>query len=115
MPGDRAWLERAAARKPEDLIVRIGLANLAKHEGDIAAAKRALRLLPETGSVVLHARAANLAGIPGIAFPVGHDSKNLPIGMQLLGQHFQEQILVEVTHAYQQHTSWHQHKPNLKW
>jgi len=58
---------------------------------------------------------ANLAGIPGIAFPVGHDSENLPIGMQLLGQHFQEQMLVEVAHAYQQHTSWHQHKPNLKW
>jgi len=58
---------------------------------------------------------ANLAGIPGIAFPVGHDSNNLPIGMQLLGQHFQEKRLVEVTHAYQQLTPWHQQKPNLKW
>ncbi|MEN8173174.1 MAG: amidase family protein, partial [Chloroflexota bacterium] len=58
---------------------------------------------------------ANLAGIPGIAFPVGHDRKNLPIGMQLLGENFQEKLLLEITHTYQQHTTWHQHKPSLKW
>lgn len=57
---------------------------------------------------------ANLAGIPGIAFPVGHDSSNLPIGMQLLGSHFQEKRLVEIAHVYQQHTTWHQQKPDLK-
>ncbi len=57
---------------------------------------------------------ANLAGIPGIAFPVGYDNNNLPVGMQLLGPHFQEKRLVEIAHAYQQKTSWHQQKPPLR-
>ena len=56
----------------------------------------------------------NLAGIPGIAFPVGYDENNLPIGMQLLGPHFQEKRLVEITHVYQQHTPWHKQKPQLR-
>ncbi len=57
---------------------------------------------------------ANLAGIPGIAFPVGFDDKNLPVGMQLLGPHFQEKRLLKIAHAYQQQTPWHQHKPPIR-
>ncbi len=34
---------------------------------------------------------ANLAGIPGLAFPVGFDSASLPVGMQLMGPHFKEE------------------------
>jgi aspartyl-tRNA(Asn)/glutamyl-tRNA(Gln) amidotransferase subunit A len=56
---------------------------------------------------------ANLAGIPGIAFPVGFDSQQLPIGMQLLGPHLSEDLLFRVCHAYQQLTDWHAHKPAL--
>lgn len=67
LPTDRGRLELAVARKPEDLLLRIGLASVAKHEGDIAAAKRALTLLPETGSVALHAYAANLTGVLHLA------------------------------------------------
>lgn len=56
---------------------------------------------------------ANLAGVPGLAFPVGFDNANLPIGMQLMGRHFQEDLLIKVTHAYQQVTDWHQRQPEL--
>lgn len=56
---------------------------------------------------------ANLAGIPGIAFPVGFDTQGLPIGMQLMGAHFGEEILLQATHAYQQITDWHLHSPRL--
>lgn len=56
---------------------------------------------------------ANLAGIPGIAFPVGFDLNSLPIGMQLLGPHLSEGLLFRVCHAYQQLTDWHQESPEL--
>lgn len=56
---------------------------------------------------------ANLAGIPGLAFPVGFDSQGLPIGMQLMGPHFREDVLFQVTHAYQQITDWHRRVPAL--
>jgi aspartyl-tRNA(Asn)/glutamyl-tRNA(Gln) amidotransferase subunit A len=56
---------------------------------------------------------ANLAGVPGLAFPVGFDSEGLPVGMQLMAPHFQENSLFQATHAYQQVTDWHSRKPTL--
>lgn len=55
----------------------------------------------------------NLAGVPGLSFPVGFDQDNMPIGMQLMGPHYREEILFEVAHAYQQTTDWHLRKPAL--
>ena len=54
---------------------------------------------------------ANLAGIPGITFPVGFDSHCLPIGIQLMGAPFQEEKLIRTAHAYQMVTDWHTRKP----
>jgi aspartyl-tRNA(Asn)/glutamyl-tRNA(Gln) amidotransferase subunit A len=56
---------------------------------------------------------ANLAGIPGLAFPVGFDQTNLPIGMQLMGAPFSEALLLKTCHAYQQMTDYHSRKPAL--
>jgi aspartyl-tRNA(Asn)/glutamyl-tRNA(Gln) amidotransferase subunit A len=56
---------------------------------------------------------ANLAGVPGIAFPVGFDSGQLPIGMQLMGPHFGEEALFKTAHAYQKVTDWHNQYPAL--
>ncbi len=56
---------------------------------------------------------ANLAGVPGLAFPVGFDSLGLPVGMQLMGAHFREDVLFRIAHAYQQMTDWHLRKPVL--
>jgi aspartyl-tRNA(Asn)/glutamyl-tRNA(Gln) amidotransferase subunit A len=50
---------------------------------------------------------ANLAGVPGLAFPVGFDAAGLPVGMQLMGRHFNEAMLFRLAHAYQQVTDWH--------
>jgi len=55
---------------------------------------------------------ANLAGVPGVSFPVGFDRVGLPIGMQLMGAHFQEHLILEVVHTYQQATDWHRHQPD---
>ena len=56
---------------------------------------------------------ANLAGIPGITFPVGFDKQGLPVGMQLMGQNYREDVLFKTAHAYQQVTRWHTHRPVL--
>ena len=55
----------------------------------------------------------NLAGVPGLAFNVGFDSNSLPIGMQLMGPHFKEEVLFKTAHAYQQVTDWHKRFPAL--
>ncbi len=56
---------------------------------------------------------ANLAGVPGLSFPVGFDADGLPVGMQLMGRHFHEDVLFRMAHAYQQATDWHRRKPNM--
>ncbi|MBI1739902.1 MAG: Asp-tRNA(Asn)/Glu-tRNA(Gln) amidotransferase subunit GatA [Candidatus Koribacter versatilis] len=45
---------------------------------------------------------ANLAGIPGISVPCGENHEKLPIGLQLLGRHFDEATMLRVAHAYEQ-------------
>jgi len=56
---------------------------------------------------------ANLAGVPGLAFPVGFDRQGLPVGMQLMGPHFREEQLFQTTFAYQAVTGWHRRAPEM--
>ncbi len=56
---------------------------------------------------------ANLAGIPALSLPCGHDSAGLPIGMQLMGPWLAEDRLLRVAHQYQQHTEHHTRRPPL--
>jgi aspartyl-tRNA(Asn)/glutamyl-tRNA(Gln) amidotransferase subunit A len=56
---------------------------------------------------------ANLAGIPGISIPCGFSEGGLPIGLQLLGKHFDETALLQTADAYQQVTNWHLKTPPL--
>jgi len=56
---------------------------------------------------------ANLAGVPALAFPTGFDSSELPIGMQLMGKHFDEATLFKLAYVFQQHTNWHLKTPVL--
>ncbi|RGT06455.1 Asp-tRNA(Asn)/Glu-tRNA(Gln) amidotransferase subunit GatA [Dorea formicigenerans] len=44
----------------------------------------------------------NLAGLPGISIPVGKDSKGLPIGMQLIGDCFQEKKIIQAAYTFEQ-------------
>jgi aspartyl-tRNA(Asn)/glutamyl-tRNA(Gln) amidotransferase subunit A len=45
---------------------------------------------------------ADLAGIPGISIPCGETKDKLPIGLQVLGKHFDESMILRVAHAYEQ-------------
>jgi aspartyl-tRNA(Asn)/glutamyl-tRNA(Gln) amidotransferase subunit A len=56
---------------------------------------------------------ANLAGVPGISFPVGFDAQELPVGMQLMAPHMGEKHLFRAANAYQDHTDWHLHRPRI--
>ena len=54
---------------------------------------------------------ANLAGIPGLSMPAGFVD-GLPVGVQLLGNYFQEGRLLNVAHQYQQVSDWHKQAPS---
>ena len=57
---------------------------------------------------------ANLAGIPGISIPCGFSKEGLPIGMQILGKHFEEKKLLQIAYAFERETDFHVKKPVLK-
>ncbi|HMO59708.1 MAG TPA: amidase family protein, partial [Roseiflexaceae bacterium] len=54
----------------------------------------------------------NLAGVPGLAIPCGF-AQQLPIGLQLIGQPFDEATLLRVGDAYQRISDWHTRRPAL--
>ncbi|MDA8235497.1 MAG: Asp-tRNA(Asn)/Glu-tRNA(Gln) amidotransferase subunit GatA [Clostridia bacterium] len=54
----------------------------------------------------------NLAGIPGISIPCGLVN-GLPVGLQLMGKHFDEGTLLKVAHAFEQSAGYYRNKPNL--
>ena len=56
--------------------------------------------------------AVNLAGLPGMSVPAGFVD-NKPVGLQLIGKHFDESRLLNVAHQYQQQTPWHQQYPGI--
>ena len=57
---------------------------------------------------------ANLAGIPAMSIPCGFvGEENLPIGLQLMGKHFDEANLIAVGHKFQQATDFHTQQPPL--
>jgi aspartyl-tRNA(Asn)/glutamyl-tRNA(Gln) amidotransferase subunit A len=55
----------------------------------------------------------NLAGVPAISVPCGFTSGGLPIGVQMIGRHFDEAKVLEVAYAFEQSTTWHLRRPAL--
>lgn len=55
----------------------------------------------------------NIAGIPGISVPCGFSSEGLPIGLQILGKHFDEENILKVAHTYEQQKKWYEKTPEL--
>ena len=56
---------------------------------------------------------ANLAGIPGISIPCGFSSAGRPIGLQIMGRHFDEARLLQAAYHFEQATDFHTRKPGL--
>lgn len=55
--------------------------------------------------------AVNLAGIPALSLPCGFTQAGLPVGLQIMGNYFEEARLLNVAHQYQQATDWHRRRP----
>lgn len=56
--------------------------------------------------------AVNMAGLPGLSHPCGFGTSGLPVGLQLIGQYFDEARLLEIAHRFQQATDWHRRCPS---
>ena len=56
----------------------------------------------------------NLAGLPGLSMPAGFTRTGLPIGLQIIGQAFEEGTILRVAKAYEGATSWRERKPALE-
>jgi len=54
---------------------------------------------------------APLAGLPGLSIPCGFDAKGLPVGLQIMGNHFAEARMLGAAHQYQRATDWHRRVP----
>jgi aspartyl-tRNA(Asn)/glutamyl-tRNA(Gln) amidotransferase subunit A len=56
---------------------------------------------------------ASLAGLPGMSVPVGFGEGGMPVGLQLIGNYFDEGSLLHTAHAFQQATDWHTRAPGV--
>ncbi|MBM3373585.1 MAG: Asp-tRNA(Asn)/Glu-tRNA(Gln) amidotransferase GatCAB subunit A, partial [Betaproteobacteria bacterium] len=55
--------------------------------------------------------AVNLAGLPGMSIPCGFGDGGLPVGLQIVGNYFDEARMLNVAHQYQLATDWHRRAP----
>jgi aspartyl-tRNA(Asn)/glutamyl-tRNA(Gln) amidotransferase subunit A len=53
----------------------------------------------------------SLAGLPGMSVPCGFDHSNMPIGLQIIGNYFDEARMLSIAHQYQTCTDWHARTP----
>jgi len=60
----------------------------------------------------IYTNALNLAGLPGMSIPAGF-SQGMPVGLQLIGNYFEESRLLNLAHQYQQVTDWHLQIPEM--
>lgn len=55
----------------------------------------------------------NFSRNPTLSVPCGFDAEGMPLSLQLVGRHFEEALLCQVGHAYEQATEWHRQWPPL--
>lgn len=53
----------------------------------------------------------SLAGLPGMSVPAGFGANGLPVGLQIIGNYFEEARMLQIAHAFQQATDWHARQP----
>jgi aspartyl-tRNA(Asn)/glutamyl-tRNA(Gln) amidotransferase subunit A len=66
-----------------------------------------------TASLTRFTRFFNIVGLPAISIPCGFTPENLPIGMQIAGQAFDESTVLRVAHAYEQDARWFERRPPI--
>ena len=61
-----------------------------------------------------YTRPFNLNGFPAITLPCGFSDDGLPIGLQLAGRPFEEEMVLRLAHAYEASTDWHLRRPRIQ-
>jgi len=56
---------------------------------------------------------ANLAGVPGVSIPCGLVSAGLPVGLQIYGRPFEDDVILSLAHAFQEATDYHRQPPAI--
>lgn len=59
----------------------------------------------------IYTLSASLAGLPGMSIPAGFARDGLPVGMQMIGRHFDEARMLQIAHIFQTATDWHTRRP----
>jgi aspartyl-tRNA(Asn)/glutamyl-tRNA(Gln) amidotransferase subunit A len=59
----------------------------------------------------IYTTSVNLAGLPGLSIPCGFGENGRPVGLQIIGNYFQESRMLQAAHAYQKATDWHRRMP----
>lgn len=54
--------------------------------------------------------ASSMAGLPGISLPCGFTKENLPVGLQIIGPRFSEELILSMAQKYEEETKWHERK-----
>ena len=75
---------------------------------DLKADPGALR--PAELKLLRNTRPFNVWGLPAISVPCGFTQNGLPIGLQIAGPHWREDLVLRLAHAYEQATAWHKRK-----
>lgn len=65
------------------------------------------RLRPTELMLLRNTRPFNVWGLPAISVPCGFTQSGLPIGLQIAGPHWREDLVLRMAHAYEQATAWH--------
>jgi aspartyl-tRNA(Asn)/glutamyl-tRNA(Gln) amidotransferase subunit A len=71
------------------------------------------RLRPREIVLLRNTRPINVWGLPAISVPCGLSRSGLPIGLQIVGAHWNEAMVLQLAHAYEQATEWHKLKPPI--
>ena len=68
-------------------------------------------LRPRELLLLRNTRPFNVWGLPAISLPCGFTRSGLPIGLQIAGPHWNETVVMQLAHAYEQATTWHNRTP----
>ena len=88
-----------------DLLVTPSTPTAAPTIAELKANPEALR--PAELKLLRNTRPFNVWGLPAISVPCGFTKNGLPIGLQIAGPHWREDLVLRLAHAYEQATMWH--------
>jgi len=92
-----------------DLLVTPATPMPAPAIGDLKKDPGALR--PAELRLLHNTRPFNVWGLPAVSVPCGFTKRGLPIGLQIAGPHWREDLVLRLAHAYESATGWHEQRP----